>query len=106
MLYCPARSPDRLSSLLLGNPARSCKDAALSSTVRRRVAWSANPWKARADCPPKNLSVLRSLNPRIIVTSYVQYTRDVITLARVMTRPPTLHTRACAKSADIITAFL
>ena len=47
MLYWPARSPERVSSLLLGNPARSCRVAALSNNVRRRVAWSANPWKGR-----------------------------------------------------------
>ena len=33
MLYWPARSPERVSSLLLGNPARSRREAALSNTV-------------------------------------------------------------------------
>ena len=32
------RSPERASSLLLGRAARSCRAAALSNTVSRRVA--------------------------------------------------------------------
>ena len=37
-LYWPVRSPERASSLLPGRAARSCRAAALSNTVSRRVA--------------------------------------------------------------------
>ena len=71
MLYSPARSPESDSNRLLGRPARSLRNSALSSTVSRRVAWSVKPWNSGTNSPAKNRSVLRSLKLRIIIMLYV-----------------------------------
>ena len=63
---------------MLGIPARSLRDSALSRTVSWRVAWSEKPWKSRTSSPAKNRSVRRSLKPRIIITPYVTGTQFCI----------------------------
>ena len=76
MLCCPARSPRSASSRLLGKPAKSSRASALSSSVSRRTAWSANPWNARTRTPSKNRRVFRSLKLRItgpLHTIYVNH---------------------------------
>lgn len=64
---CPALSPRRASSRLLGKARKVARSGAALKIASRFAAWSSNPWKALTNSPPANASVLLSRYVRIIL---------------------------------------